>query len=275
MRKAGSICNWTGTSTHHEGSTKLLKKTLWFLRRPQFYPHMLYLALKKVVPGSKSKDKTRAEATRWCESRALETNDAISKLTGLADPKPVRELFPSQMKWAYHKARECPVDMGGPGNVDLIFWLAEHKSARRVVETGIAYGWSSLAILLSIDRRDGAMLVSTDMPFIGLNNEPYVGCVVPPELRAKWQIIRLADRPGLARALQETGKIDLCHYDSDKSYAGRMWAYPKLWAALTPGGFMISDDVSDNVGFRDFSLAVGREPVVVACDGKFVGVLVK
>ena len=38
-------------------------------------------------------------------------------------------------------------------------------------------------------------------------------------------------------------EIDLCHYDSHKDYDARMWAYPRLWAALRSGGIFISDDI--------------------------------
>ena len=55
---------------------------------------------------------------------------------------------------------------------------------RRVIETGVAYGWSSLALLLSLKNRNG-LLVSTDLPYAGLDNDPYVGCVVPDELARK------------------------------------------------------------------------------------------
>ena len=57
-----------------------------------------------------------------------------------------------------------------------------------------------------------------------------------------------------------------------------MWAYALLWDALEPGGYFVSDDVSDNEAFREFSESVEREPTVIrpGTDGeKYVGVLVK
>ena len=49
--------------------------------------------------------------------------------------------------------------------------------------------------------------------------------------------------------------LDLCHYDSDKSYYGRRWAYPKLWEALKTGGIFISDDIQDNWAFKEFCVS--------------------
>ena len=70
------------------------------------------------------------------------------------------------------------------------------------------------------------------MPYPGLNNEKYVGCVVHESLKKNWELMRLPDITGIPLALKKFGNIDLCHYDSDKSYQGRMKSYPILWNAL-------------------------------------------
>ena len=74
-------------------------------------------------------------------------------------------------------------------------------------------------------------------------------------------------------------EIDLCHYDSDKTYAGRLKSYRLLWPALRLGGYFISDDIDDNLGFAHFCRMVREEPLVVqtpATQGvKYVGLLVK
>jgi predicted O-methyltransferase YrrM len=155
-----------------------------------------------------------------------------------------------------------------------LFHLAEYIQARTVIETGVAYGWSSLALLLSIQKRDG-VLISTDLPYAGMDNDPYVGCVVPDELRGNWKLLRGADRQRLPEAIRIAGGLDLCHYDSDKSFAGRMWAYPRLWDALRPGGLFISDDIGDNMGFADFTRSIAGEPVIVLSSERYAGVLVK
>jgi hypothetical protein len=44
-----------------------------------------------------------------------------------------------------------------------------------------------------------------------------------------WAIIRGPDRPGIKKAIAWAGGIiDLCHYDSDKSWWGRQYGYPLL-----------------------------------------------
>jgi predicted O-methyltransferase YrrM len=145
----------------------------------------------------------------------------------------------------------------------ICYTSTEYCQARRVIETGVAYGWSSLALLLSLKNRNG-QLVSTDLPYAGLDNDPYVGCVVPDELRENWKLLRGPDRQRVPEAIKLAGTLHLCHYDSDKSYSGRMWTYPRLWEALCSGGLFISDDIGDNIGFADFARSVAIGPSLCA-----------
>ena len=207
---------------------------------------------------------------------AIDTTEAIRRLgadDALAQPLSTR--FPDVCAHADQQQADCPVKMGGAGNSTLLYALAAHLGATRVVETGVAYGWSSLAILLSLRDRPDARLFSVDLPNFPRRNDAWVGCVIPPELHKQWRLYRMADREGLPRALRATRRIDLAHYDSDKSIAGRAWAYPRLWRALRPGGILVSDDIGDNVAFRDFSVQTGVEIIVVGEDNKYQGILVR
>ena len=173
---------------------------------------------------------------------------------------------------ATERAKASDVQMGGPGDTALLASVVL-SGATRVVETG---GWSSLAILAALEGREGARLVSVDMPYPKMNNEEFVGIVVPDRWRGSWELIREPDRRGLDKAIEKLGGvIDLCHYDSDKSWWGRQYAYPKLWDALRPGGIFISDDIQDNMAFRDFAEGKGVPFAVTEFEGKFVGVMRK
>lgn len=255
-----------------------LKTVLWYSKRPRLYPELMRAVRAKYARRAYAPD-TRAEATCWCNEGALTTAEAIAEITGMTAFEPVRDRFRDIFARAEEIVQRCPVKMGGASNLDLLFWICEHLRATNVIETGVAYGWSSLAILLSLQNRDDAILVSTDMPYLKRNNDAHVGCVVPEQLRPKWQILACADREALPKALKMLPSIDMCHYDSDKSYAGRTWAYPLLWAALRPGGIFISDDIGDNLAFHDFCSRTGQDPVIVCtlCDigTKHAGVLVK
>ena len=54
------------------------------------------------------------------------------------------------------------------------------------------------------------------------------------------------------------------------------FGYALLWAALRPGGLLISDDIHDNLAFRVFTERISRKPWVVAGRaGSYIGVLRK
>lgn len=252
---------------------------MWFLKRPPLYPQSIRILKAKL--SAPQRPNTRSEASAWCEERAVSTADAIRRITGLAAPESVRERFAPVFSVAGEVAGRCPGKMRGEADLDLLYWVGEYLQARKVIETGVAFGWSSLAILLSLRNREGAVLTSTDMPYPELDDK-WVGCVVPAQLRSQWRLLKRADRDALPRALRESPVNDMTHYDSDKSYDGRMWAYPRLWSALRAGGIFISDDVGDNLAFRHFCEQQQEEPVIAwmranaeTASKKYVGVLVK
>lgn len=253
------------------------KQLFWYLRRPVMYPDLARRAIRharRIFLGKDDKAEARRQSVAWCTPRAISTKEALVKITGSAPAQPLKTQFADIFKRSEEAAAACPVKMGGPGDLDLLHHLAEYLQARKVIETGVAYGWSSLALLLSIQKRDG-VVVSTDLPYAGMDNDPYVGCVVPDELRKHWKLLRGRDRKRVPEAIEIAQPLDLCHYDSDKSYSGRMWTYPRLWKALRPGGIFISDDICDDMGFADFAKSLAIEPIIVNFNGKFVGILIK
>lgn len=264
----------------------MLTRSDWFrffILRPYLYPEFWRRGkalLGKTFSEESTKEKSRAQATEWCAARSVNTVEAIAAITGSTTINSVEKQFFQVITAAHAEQDRCPATMGGAANLDLLFNLSEYLQAQSVVETGVAYGWSSLAILLSLQHRPAARLISVDMPYPGRNNDRYVGCVVPTNLRAQWTLIRRADRQGLPKAVRTLGQFDMCHYDSDKSYAGRMWAYPLLWEHLRPGGILISDDISDNVAFLDFCEHLKINPLIVEMAStqrgkKYVGLLRK
>ena len=173
------------------------------------------------------------------------------------------------------EATAVPGAMGGPGDLDLIYAATRLSGAQQAVETGVAYGWSSLAILTGFAQPTG-QLVQRGHALPPAGPRVVGRGRVAPELRSRWTLVRLPDRRGLDHALALAGgTVDLAHYDSDKSDAGRRYAYPRIWAALRPDGVFISDDIQDNFAFRDFVTGLGQDFRVTASGGKLVGLVVK
>jgi len=224
-----------------------LKTILWFIKKPQYIAQIKQVLKRK---ENAAKENTVNEATNWCKEKAISQQEALKILNIEAEYKDLKDIFPKEISFAKEKMANCPIQMGGEGATSFLYYLAKETKAKKIIETGVAYGWSSLAILLAIKDANNVKLISNDMPYIKMNNDDYVGCVIPEELKQSWVLQRLPDVKGIPKAIKSfEGKIDLCHYDSDKSYTGRMFAYPLLWNALEKDGLFVSDDIQDNIAF--------------------------
>ena len=131
-----------------------------------------------------------------------------------------------------------------------------------------------MAALLYLEKRNGT-LYSSDMPYLGQDGDQYVGCIVPEKLQKNWKLFRHADKESLPKIFGENGSFDVVHYDSDKSYEGRTWAYNELYKHLRKGGVFLSDDIGDNSAYQDFCEKNSIETSVVEFEGKFVGLFIK
>lgn len=251
-----------------------LKTLAWYLRQPSGLKLTWNLFLQKTI--YRSREATAADSVKWCTGRAIDTAEFFRvQFPGFPAPLDPFQVHTEDYRYATQKVKETPYTLGGGGNTFLLYNCCKAISAGNVVETGVAYGWSSLSILLALGERPDAKLYSTDMPYANMGNEDFVGIVVPEKFRKQWELFREADVSGIPKILAKVKSLDLIHYDSDKSYVGRMQTYPKLWNKLRPGGIFISDDIQDNTAFRDYSEKLGITPYVISFDGKFVGVIIK
>lgn len=253
---------------------KKIKTTLWFISKPRYWIQYFQLVKRKIF-GIKDNESEKDKAISWAKKHAIEYSKSWKKigLEGKTINFDKQVLIEANQLASNYKGL-----MGGPGFIDFIYNAVKLLKAKNVIETGVAYGWSSLAILagFSENNNDGK-LCSVDMPYPNRNNEPYVGIVVPKRFQKNWKIIDRPDITGIPialRIIQE--KIDLCHYDSDKSRAGRSISYPILWKALRSGGLFISDDIGDNLFFAEFVESLNAPFCVVKVkDNQYMGAIRK
>jgi hypothetical protein len=146
----------------------------WFSRRPSFYPHMVAL-IARTITGAARHERHYVEAFAWAEGLAVPRCDALAAV-GLPADAPA---FPAHLlDEGTRRGENCGAKMGGPGDLDMLYGAIVATGAQRVVETGVAYGWSSFAALAAL-RDTGGRLVSVDMPYPKAGNEASVGIVVP------------------------------------------------------------------------------------------------
>ena len=132
---------------------------------------------------------------------------------------------------------------------------------KKIIEFGVANGWSSLSILLGIKKNTLGKLVSIDMPYYFAGAKKNIGDLIEKKKFPEWELL-------VGPQINFINKIayqnyDFCHYDSDKSYQGRMFIYRKIWKILKKKGIFLSDDISDNTAFFDFCERKKRKPFVL------------
>lgn len=248
----------------------------WFFKRPEMWSHAYQLFLRKFKTNYDSFN-YRVQAIEWCEKNHLPTEVAllrlnIPNLTGRL-LKIDNELINSAMQ---NYTLNYNNKMGGAGHIDLLYTLVKILNPKNIIETGVAYGWSSLGILAGINDNKSGFLISIDMPYPKLNYEHLVGIIIPQPLKESWKLIRKPDRNGLVEGLQIfSNKIDFAHYDSDKSWWGREFAYPLIWNSLNQGGLLVSDDIEDNLYFKHFSSRTDAITVVLKFHNKYIGIMRK
>lgn len=226
---------------------------------------------------SGTSEKERKESIFWCEASSISPQVALQNMgfaSNLLDPI---EQYPEVFSHAQQKveAYEIPfkkMKLAGSADLTLLYSVLVRSNAKFIVETGVALGWSSLVILLYLDKKKCGRLASVDMPYLSLRaKRSWVGLVVPQRFFRYWKLYRMPDRAGLAKAFKHLPSVDFVHYDSDKSYKGRIWAYCRIWSKLSANGILMSDDIGDNFAWRDFCEMHKIEQTVVKFRGKFIG----
>ena len=157
-----------------------------------------------------------------------------------------------------------------------------------IVETGVSSGVSSAHLLLGVRKNGRGTVHSIDFPIpqhgerfsagdsaVALPPGRSSGWVVPPELRASWDLRIGPSERVLPRLVDELSTIGLFLHDSRHTYDHMMQEYRAAWPCLRPGGWLLSDDVDSTFAFLDFARAQGVRVVAHVGNGRVFGLLEK
>ena len=181
---------------------------------------------------------------------------------------------------------ESEVGTGLVGNVSkndaaILYTLVRLYRPKVVVETGVAAGVSSTAILLGLEGT-GGQLCSIDLPpeavvgktlDDGLRYDPAFtrdgpGWIIPARLKKEWHLILGDVRTSLLQLLRDCGTIDLFFHDDLHTPQHMLWELALVWPFLHDGGWLVVDDIT--YGYTDFlkklKLAVGTD-LYLNCGG--------
>jgi len=216
----------------------------------------------------------RGKNLGWLQANSERFEDFFSRMDPVLWKESV-EVSEDINKRARTKLSKLQHNLGGGAATPVLYFLTRLLRPQIVVETGVAAGYSSQAILSAIDRNQYGTLYSSDFPYFRLENpEQYIGYVVDDHLKHNWKLYIEGDNANLPSIARSIDHIDLFHYDSDKSYAGRKWVMETLSTLLTPNAIVLMDDIQDNSFFRDFVQARSEhEWHVFRYENKYIGMI--
>ncbi len=142
---------------------------------------------------------------------------------------------------------------GDAGLVRAIWCLIRHLKPKKVVETGVAHGVTSRVILEALERNGDGHLWSIDLPPLERVWQSQVGAAVGGRYADRWSYIKGSSGRRLPELLSRLGQIDLFIHDSLHSERNVRFELDRAWAAVSPSGALVVDDVDANGGFRSFT----------------------
>ena len=112
-----------------------------------------------------------------------------------------------------------------------------------------------------------------DFPYFRIKNpEQYIGILVPEHLKKRWSLYVDGDKKNLKKISDQINKIDIFHYDSDKSYDGRKKSFDLLRNKLL-NSWIIMDDIQDNSYFYDILNLINKNYYVIKYENKWIGLI--
>ena len=214
-----------------------------------------------------------ANATKWASEQATNLDEFVTTLDAALWDETQKTCAALATK-AQAKLDKLGMDLGGGGHYLLLYFLTRHLNPACIVETGVAAGWSSQAILTALKNNGaGGKLFSSDFPYFRYKNpEELVGYVVDESLKENWRLFIDGDQNNLAKIIAAMkDPVDLFHYDSDKSVEGRNFAYQMVAPKLAENAIVIFDDIQDNLHFKDFVTGSPWLYKIFKFEGKYIG----
>lgn len=146
--------------------------------------------------------------------------------------------------------------------VALTYTLCRLLQPELIVETGVANGFTSAAILEALDQNDRGTLESVDLPHLHPRARESVGSAVKNSHHGRWQLHFGPAEKVLTRMLSNGLKVDIFVQDAAHTSRGQREECKLGWKALRSGGILISDDADG--GFATFVDEIGGDAVYVA-----------
>ncbi len=210
----------------------------------------------------------------WILEKVIDFDDFAKRI----DPELFTEAseFRSRLEYSAEKTlADLGLKVGGAGHIELIYFVVKRLGPKTVLETGVSVGFSSNTILSALSGVEGGELYSSDLPYFRLPDpERLVGCLVAQPRPSNWHLYTSGDESNLLQITKSLlTKIDLIHYDSDKTYQGKKWCFEVLQPYVSAEAIWIFDDIQDDNFFYDLVRSRELNYQIFLYGGKYVGLI--
>lgn len=158
----------------------------------------------------------------------------------------------------------------------FLYILCKIIKPKIVVETGVAYGLSSMYILQALFENKQGKLYSIDSIFSPWQSKEMIGSAIPKHLRENWELIFGPSSEKLKTTLNSLGSLDIFFHDSLHTSKNMKFEFETAWPLLNKNGFLVSDDISGNNAFHNFYSKMNLEYFILPQNKKsFLGIIKK
>ena len=208
--------------------------------------------LKKIIRRFSKNKFDKNQYSNWLDSNKCSLEKFLKKI----DHKLFIETKNESLKlnvYANTRLKNIKVKLGGGANDILLYFFVRYYKPKVILETGVAAGFSSLAILKALKKNKYGKLYSSDFPYFRIKNpEKYIGYIIDEKFK-NWKLFIEGDDLNLPIILNQIeGKIDIFHYDSDKTFSGKKNTYELIKPYLGNKSLLIFDDIQDDGFFKVF-----------------------
>jgi len=211
----------------------------------------------------------------WPYKATEEYEERVHELIGVQWPCDERHAFAEVWAAALDDVavRGLPIGRGVFGGWDdadsrlarMAWCLVRHLRPDRIIETGVARGFTTRVLLEAVGRNGRGRLWSIDLPpLLETELAEETAAAVPEQLHERWTLLRGSSRrmlPGLVAGL---GQVDLFVHDSMHTARNLGFELDHVWAALASGGAALIDDVEKNVATGRFLEAHPTAPYAIS-----------
>ena len=152
----------------------------------------------------------------------------------------------------------------------LLYVLVKSKKPQLLVETGVANGVSTSAIMSALEEDNSSGSLNS-FDILPETKEAYLG-------KGKW-IFHLLDKKRthkqLSEAVRNSPLVDIWLHDSNHGYRWQKFEYLLALSRLKEGGILISDDIDASPAWGELAKSHFKESYIIFDSRKFVGIAFK